>query len=337
MFLFFNFFRFYVRSLLLVCAVFYASTGCAQIKDSSSLPSTQDFINEVVAKHHFNKEYLVALFDNATFYPKILEALDRPAEKMLWKNYRKIFMTDKRIDGGVKFWKEHKVILDLAYQRFNVPPEVITAIIGVETFYGKNTGSYPVFDALYTIGFHYPKRAKFFRGQLVEFLLLAREEGFNPRVVKGSYAGAIGMPQFIPSSYRDFAVDFDGNNQKNLFNSTYDVIGSVANYFSAHHWVPGQPVVSRAHVCGEDFKKFGDALKPKHSLKDWKSVDVFALDDVSSDRSASLVSLDGKDGVEHWLGFDNFYVITRYNHSSLYAMAVYQLSQAILEKFSRGN
>lgn len=297
-----------------------------------SRPELNDFIDEMVKEHDFNKKELTALFDKVELRPKIIEAITRPAEGKAWYEYRPIFVTPESIDGGVDFWNEHAETLARAEQTYGVPPEIITAIIGVETRYGGNTGSYRVLDALSTLAFDYPKRADFFRGELKEYLILTREEDIEPLSIKGSYAGAMGYPQFIPSSYRNFAIDFDKDGQRDLLNNMEDVIGSVANYFTEHGWQPGAAVAVPATVSGDKHTALLDQLKPEISLRNLKQRGVSVDTELPDDQLGALLQYETETGMEYWIGLQNFYAITRYNHSQLYAMAVYQLSQAIREQ-----
>jgi membrane-bound lytic murein transglycosylase B len=291
-------------------------------------PELSDFINKMVKEHDFNKEELTILFDKVELRPKIIEAITRPAEGKAWFEYRPIFVTPENIEGGLDFWSEHADILARAERTYGVPPEIITAIIGVETRYGQNTGSYRVLDALSTLAFDYPKRADFFLSELEEYLLLTREENIDPMSIKGSYAGAMGYPQFMPSSYRNFAVDFDNDGQRDLLNNVSDVIGSVAHYFSEHGWLPGKVAVP-ATVSGDKYIALLGQLKPELSLRTLKQRGVSIDADLPDDQLGALLEFETETGMEYWVGLQNFYTITRYNHSPLYAMAVYQLSQAI--------
>ncbi|SIQ73484.1 lytic murein transglycosylase B [Marinobacterium stanieri] len=263
----------------------------------------------------------------------ILEAISRPAERRLtWGEYRKIFVEPKRIRQGVAFWNEQAETLARAEETYGVPAEIIVAIIGVETRYGRIMGRYRVLDALATLGFDYPKRADFFRGQLIEFMRMSREESLDPTGPIGSYAGAMGYGQFIPSSFRDFAVDFDGDGKRNIWSNKVDAIGSVANYFHAHGWQSGEPVRSNVVMNkAADESWFNAGLKPEVSLAEWAERGIATRKDLSLDQPATLMELTMADGEHYWFGLQNFYVITRYNHSRLYAMAVYELSQAIKE------
>ncbi len=299
-------------------------------QDLSSNNDVNDFINEMVSDHKFDKDELNTLFSKVRHQQKILDAITRPAEGKDWYEYRPIFMTQNRIKGGVKFMNEHAELLKRAYDEYGVPPQIITAIIGVETFYGKHRGNYRVIDALSTLGFAYPPRANFFRKQLKEFLIMSREEKMDPLQFKGSYAGAMGQPQFIPSSFRAYAIDFDHDGKRDLWDNPADIIGSVANYFARHKWQKDQPVAYRATVRGKRYQPLADAgYKPSFKGGELQKNGVSSTKPIEADRNVALLEFKLKDGYEYWVGFDNFYVITRYNHSPLYAMAAFQLSEAI--------
>lgn len=293
-----------------------------------------EFADYMQQKHGFDKAQIQKSLNKAEKRQSILDAMSRPAEGKDWYQYRPIFMTKERIDKGVAFWQKHEETLARAEKEFKVPAEIIVAIIGVETKYGKIMGSYPVIDAISTLAFHYPKRGKFFAGELEQYFILAREQGWDLTKPKGSYAGAMGMGQFIPTSYRYYAVDFDGDEKINLFSNPVDAIGSVANYFSEHHWKMGQPVVEfLPEVEDEVLVSFKNTkLKPQYKLADIKKSGLKSQTDLKADAPAGIYEFKLKKASEHWLGFHNFYVITRYNRSPMYAMAVHQLSQAIKEK-----
>jgi len=298
--------------------------------DVSQRTDVNEFIDQMVKKHDFDRDDLVKVFKKVKTNPKIIEYITRPAEAKPWYQYRPIFLKEDRIRGGVKFWRQNAKHLQRAYEEYGVAPEIIVAIIGVETKYGKYKGKFPVMNALTTLGFDYPKRAKFFKKELEEFLLLAREEKANPMSIKGSYAGAMGKPQFISSSYRRYAVDFDGDGKRDILNSTVDAIGSVANYFAQHKWFKDEPVATPAKVKGKAYKKIvKKGIKPKTPLKEVLKNGVSINQKQSSSLKTALIELELKKGHEYWVAFNNFYVITRYNHSELYAMAAYQLSQEI--------
>ncbi len=289
------------------------------------------FIDDFSEKNNYPKDALAKLFKNVTTQTSVLEAIARPAEKKKnWEEYRKIFVTDKRIQEGLAYWTENAPILAAAERKYGVPPEIIVAIIGVETFYGRYKGKYPVLDSLVTLGFDYPPRQKFFRSELEHFLLLAQEENLDPLEIKGSYAGAMGKSQFISSSYRHYAVDFDDNGTRDLWSSNEDVIGSVANYFKTHGWKEGDIITVPAKVQGKRFKALLEkGLKPVASVSELPQYDVTAQHNAGAKQAVALLEFNKDNSDEYWLGFNNFYVITRYNHSHMYAMAVYQLSQQI--------
>ncbi len=294
-------------------------------------PEARSFIVEMENEHGFSRSELEQLFKQAERKDSILEAIARPAEKRLdWKGYRKIFLTDDRITKGRDFVAAHRATLERAERELGVPPHIVAAIIGVETRYGQHKGRYRVVDALATLAFDYPPRSKFFRKELAQFLLLAREQGFEAYELKGSYAGAMGYGQFIPSSYRHYAIDFDNDKVADILNNPVDAIGSVANYFKAHKWRSGEPVTMPVSAEGEAFRSIlHDSLKLKHSVADLRAAGVNVPAEINADSQAKLLALQGADGEELWLALHNFYVITRYNHSRLYAMAVYQLANEI--------
>lgn len=288
------------------------------------------FIDEMVQEHDFNRQDLEYWLGTATRYDAVLEAMSKPAEKTLtWGQYRPIFIKQGRIDSALAFAREHEALLARVEQQYGVPREIIVAIIGVESWFGKYKGKHPALQSLATLAFDYPKRAKFFRAELREFLLLSREEGFEPLQVKGSYAAAMGMPQFISSSYRNYAVDGDGDGQRDLFGSIPDIVASVANYFKRHGWRSGEHVTERVQVQGDVSALVKKGSKPKLSAADFNAAGIPV--NLTSDERAALIELEGKQGLEYWVGYKNFYVITRYNHSPLYAMAVFQLAQSIKE------
>ena len=311
-----------------------ACTTTASVPQSSgyaSNPQVQVFIKEMVAQHGFSREELDKIFSQAQRRDDILALMSKPVEKKLpWYEYRKIFLTQSRIEGGVAFWNQNAAILDQAAKAYGVDAQVIVAIIGVETRYGGNTGPYRVLDALSTLAFDYPPRGEFFRNELEQYLLLARAEHIDLLNTKGSYAGAMGYGQFIPSSYQRFAVDFDHDGKRDLWDSPMDIVGSVANYLHVHGWDPGAAVTIRANVTGDRFESVIEkGLKPDTAVKELRTDGITPSIPLPDETLAALLSLEQENGPEYWLGFNNFYVITRYNHSPLYAMAVYQLSEEI--------
>jgi len=291
------------------------------------------FIAEMAQKHGFDRDKLRALFSRARFQPAVVAAITRPLEPRAqsWQAYRALFLTPKRIEAGVEFRARERAALARAAERYGVPEDILVAIIGVETAYGRNTGNYRVIDALSTLAFDYPPRAEFFRGELEDFLLYAREAGIDALSLKGSYAGAIGIPQFMPDSYRRYAVDLDGDGKEDLSGSFADAIGSVANFLRAHGWETGQPVAYAARVQGDGYRKLIDAgVKPAYRFGDLASFGVSAEGDAAADAPCALIELATPDEPSEYLvGFTNFYVLTRYNRSSMYASAVLELAQAV--------
>ena len=304
----------------------------AQTLDQNAI---SNFIDYMVSTHQYNRAELDAVFKKTKKSERVLTAISKPAEALPWYKYRPIFVQQNRIEQGLAFWKSHESILARAEKEYGVPAQVIVAIIGVETMYGANTGKDRVMDALATLAFHYPKRADFFRAELEQFLLLTREQNIDPLSLTGSYAGAMGMPQFISSSYRNYAVDFDGDGKIDIWNNPADAIGSVANYFSKHGWALGHKVVVSGNATGDKYTQIlNDDLKPGINADTLFSYGIEIDEEIPPGVNVKVLSLDGPDGEEIWICLNNFYVITRYNRSPLYAMAVYQLSEEILGKFS---
>ncbi len=296
--------------------------------DYSEHPKAVKFIAKMVKDHGFDKAELTAIFASTSRNEKVLELIQRPAEKRLqWAQYRPIFVTDKRINAGVEFWQENQKTLEKAQLRYGVPASMIVAIIGVETYYGRISGGHTAISALSTLAFDYPRRAEFFTSELEQFLLLVKENSLDYQTLEGSYAGAFGMPQFISSSYRRYAIDFDEDGEIDLWNSVEDAIGSVANYFYRHGWKNGQAVAERATYKSSGKALVKDSPKPVHSYATMKAGGIYPKR--KGNGKYTLLKLQADQGAEYWIGHHNFYVITRYNHSNLYAMAVYQLSQEI--------
>ena len=295
--------------------------------------TVRSFMLEVESRHGLDGEWLEEIFRDARRQQSILDAFARPAEAKPWHAYREIFVTPQRIRGGAKFVVEHRRVLERARERFGVPPEIVAAIIGVETFYGRYTGRYRVIDALSTLAFFAPRRSEFFRRELEEYLLFLREENRTTADLKGSYAGAIGIAQFIPSSYRAYAVDFDGDGRRDLSGSVDDAVGSVGSYLSRHGWRSGEPVAAPLTVREPArADPLAGELHPELAWRDLEAVGARVGGDAAPpapETPVALVRLDGAGGPEYWAGFRNFYVITRYNRSALYAMAVHQLAVEI--------
>jgi membrane-bound lytic murein transglycosylase B len=289
-----------------------------------------EFIDHLVYEYHFDKAQLNAIFKEAQIIPEIIEHMNKPAEAKPWFIYKDHFLTSKRIKLGAQFWDQHRTALERAYKEYGVPPEIIVAILGVETNYGEIQGNYRVIDSLVTLAFEYPPRAHYFKKELVQFLLLCREQQEDPLSIKGSYAGAIGQSQFMPSAYRYYAVDFTGDGKKDLRNNSLDAIGSIANYLAKNGWSKNQTIIIKADVKGDAYKRFlRKKAKPLFSIKELKQHGVIPDTKVAQKTLASVINLEGEKKPEFWLGFHNFYVITRYNASQLYAMAVTELGAEI--------
>ena len=319
---------------LFILAAFSLMTFSLQAKDVTASvidhPIMIKFTNKMIKKHGFKREEIVGVLSDAKRLPVIIEKMTRPAEAWPWHRYRKIFLKEKRINQGVEFWSENAAILEAAEKKYGVPPEIILAILGVETRFGRIKGGFRVLDALVTIGIDYPKRSKYFLKELEQAFILSREEKFDLLELEGSYAGAMGMAQFMPSSYRSYAVDFSGDGVRDLLNNKSDAIGSIASYLSRHGWKRGQPIATRAEVSGKKYHQFvKKGMKPKVKLADVKGYGVTPAQKYSGKLKASLIELEQEKNNEYWLGMGNFYAITRYNHSNLYAMAVFQLSGEI--------
>lgn len=304
----------------------------------------QVFIWNMHTQYGFDVQKLKTLFRSYAPDPKVIQAISKPYEAVSWDKYRERFVNDTRAKAGVQFWKQNADVLKRAQAEYGIPPEIIVAIIGVETYYGQITGNFPVVQALATLAFDYPPRANFFKKELEQFLLLTRDENLDPKTIYGSYAGAMGTPQFIPSSYRQYAVDFTGSGTRDLINNVPDAIGSVANYFKMHGWQTGNPVAYPANAYGSEFERLASTNqkdpKPKLTLGEYAQFNILPKDkealNANKNLPANFMILNSdSDNPEPWLTLQNFYVITRYNHSVNYAMAVFQLSQRIRELYSK--
>ncbi len=326
--------------LLLVTLIISTIVNAVEIKlgDYKNRADVNQFIERMAKQSDYSEQELVELFSSVKKQSHLFELLNKPAEKELqWHQYRHIFIKDKRIEQGVEFWREHASLLNEISLKTGVPAEIIIAIIGVETFYGTYRGKDPVFDSLVTLAFDYPKRSKFFSRELEQLLLLAREQNLDPRALMGSYAGAMGMPQFIASSYRSYAVDFDGDGQANLFDSIPDIFASVANYFVKHGWRTNEPVAGPLTALeNNSIDQLNPGVKLDYKWSDLVQNGLYSKTELDPDTAVALVKLEQKNMPEYWVGLQNFYVITRYNHSEMYAMAVYQLSLLIKDRMRQG-
>lgn len=318
----------YIITLFLTVFIFFSNVVDA---DSALLKQkkVQTFIHQMVKTHGFDRKQLNAILKEATYQPKIIEAMNRPYEKKNWDVYKALFLTPERVEKGLAFWKANQNTLEKAQQVFGVPAHIIVAILGVETMYGEHQGNYRVLDALTTLAFYYPKRAAFFRKELKEYLLLCREHNVPATEYVGSYAGAIGQPQFMPSSYRFYAVDFTGKGKRDLIHDNQDVIASVANYFRKHGWKMHEQVALPVQVHGKGHQAINtNARHADYDVKQLlKKAGIQTAEPLKkTPEKAGLIALNTKQGEEYWLAYPNFYVITRYNTSPQYALAVYLLS-----------
>jgi len=295
------------------------------------------FVDKMVADHGFDRDALNATLRSATIDQSILDAIARPAERVVpWYEYRAIFVNEARIAAGTRFWTEHAGTIQSISERYGVAPEMLVAIIGVETYFGQRTGKYRVLDSLATLAFAYPPRAKFFSGELEQFLLLTREEGLDARTPMGSYAGAMGAGQFIPSSFRTYAVDADGDGKRDIWNDWADVLGSIANYFKKSGWKTGEPVADPAtRSAAWNGPEPSNALELAETVGSLEKQGYVFSTSESNDAPAAAFALEAAGGgSEFWIGYHNFRVITRYNRSPKYALAAHQLGQAIRSSYA---
>ena len=315
---------------ILVIAFF---TSQSIYSDYSENDETAEFIDYMAQKHGYEKSYLEAIFQRAKYQERVVRIMNRqPEGTMTWERYRGIMVNESRISAGKEFIKSHKQDLKRAETIYDVPAEIIASIIGIETRYGRIKGNIRVIDSLSTLAFDYPRRSKFFKVQLEEFLLLSREENFNLEEIEGSIAGAMGYGQFMPDSYRDYAVDFDNDGVRDILNNPIDAIGSVANFLNKKgKWKPNVPIAMRAKAISE-VKEITSSFKPYMTEIELEEFGLEATEIIPSNLKFVPISLNLEDGYEYWLGFDNYQSISRYNRSKLYVMAVFEFSNS-LSKF----
>lgn len=294
-------------------------------------PIVESFVTDVSDRHKLDAAWVREVVSAAERKQSILDAISRPAEKTRpWHEYRALFINDRRINDGVEFWRNNRAVLERVARECGIPAGIIVAILGIETHYGRRAGGYRVLDALATLAFAYPPRSKFFRGELEQFLLLSREHAIDPMQALGSYAGAMGAPQFISSSYRKYAVDGSGDGRVDLWGDWRDVIGSVANYLHEFGWQRDEPIVEQVSITADEARPFlTEKLELAHTAGDLRRANVALRAADTDDMPVLVFSLEQKNGAEHWVGYKNFYVITRYNRSTMYAMAVRDLGHAI--------
>jgi membrane-bound lytic murein transglycosylase B len=323
----------------MISALAFMVLASAASADYSDNARARSFVEKMVKRHGWDASELTALLAQAEKQESVIKAIERPAESKPWSQYQDIFITSKRIQKGAQFWDQHADTLAKAEQEYGVPAQIIVAILGVETFYGERMGSYRVIDTLVTQAFEFEPqswRSRFGVEQLESMLLLAKEQGFDPLQLQGSYAGAMGYGQFIPSSYRAYAVDFDGDGVVDIWTNTTDAIGSIANYLSENGWRSGVGITVPATAKpGSDRSLVNRALKADSTITELEHKGYSAIIRLEP-QAAGLVELEGKKGDEYWFGLGNFFVITTYNRSRLYAMAVYQLSEKIVSARNSG-
>ena len=299
-------------------------------------PEMEAFIAHMQTKHGYDSAGLRKLLQQVQLRPSIIRAMSAPSTARPWFEYRRRIVDPVRIENGVRFWRENAAALERASREFGVPAELIVATIGVETLYGRNMGTLKVLDALSTLAFDYPPRAEYFRGELEEYLLLTREAGVQPGTLRGSYAGAIGIPQFLPSSYRKYAVDFDGDGRRDLVDSAADAIGSIANYYRSFGWKKGAPTIVSAEPGEADVGPIlAGGIRPHITIAELRSRGVIVQEPVDDTAEATVFYVQTDAGPKLLLGLNNFYVITRYNRSINYAMAVWELALAVKAATSR--
>jgi len=322
----------------------FAMIGCTQLHKSKKPPvktkpiplcqqtEVKKFINKMATQYNFKHDQLTNIFKHTKIKKEILNKIKHPYEEVPWYKYQQHFLTQQRINNGVKFWHQHALTLRHAQKKYGVPASIIVAIIGVESSYGKQMGKFKVINALSTLGFKYTKRAEYFQKELAQFLLLCREKHLNPLKIYGSYAGAIGEPQFMPSSFRQYAVNFNNSSHVDIIHNPKDAIDSVANFFQAHGWLHGREIALKARLKHTAHHKPLPKIpqqKPQFTLAQLTKYHIQPITAAPSHALANIIKLQGKKGPLYWLGFHNIYVITSYNTNIQYAMAVYQLSQTI--------
>ena len=308
-----------------------ATVGAVDVDHDAVAAARLTFIDYMVTTHDFDRQALVSTLEEAQIVDQVLEAISRPAERVMpWYEYRALFVTASRIEAGAKFWLAHENELRAASIQYGVAPEMLVAILGIETFYGERTGTYRVLDSLSTLAFAYPPRSPFFTSELEAYFLLAREEGIDPSITLGSYAGAMGAGQFISSSFRAYAVDGNDDGSRDLWGDWQDVFASVANYFNAHGWLVGQPVVARATLSADwSGSEPENSMELTETIASLRQFGYVFLSELPATAATTVLSLQGEDEQEYWVGYHNFRVITRYNHSVKYALAAYELGQAV--------
>ncbi len=327
------------RQLTLVMALMSANgaVGAADVDHEAVSAARSAFIEYMVTTHEFDRDVLTRMLGEAEIVDRVLEAIARPAERVMpWYEYRALFVSASRIEAGAKFWLAHADELLVASNQYGVATELLVAILGIETFYGERTGTYRVLDSLSTLAFAYPPRSTFFTSELEAYLLLTREEGIDPRDSLGSYAGAMGAGQFISSSFRAYAVDGNGDGRRDMWGDWQDVFASVANYFQVHGWRQGGPVVARATLrAGWSGTEPENSMQLTDTVASLSQLGYVFSSEQPQTAATTILSMQGEDQQEYWVGYHNFHVITRYNHSVKYALAAHELGQALLAAYAR--
>lgn len=326
--------RLNIFTKLIISLLLFFTTAASFALDLRHEPQVRAYIAAVSKKYDFDENQLTAWFRQVQFVPEVIAKMTVPPGRVIpWYAYRNLFITDERISEGVAFWRKNAKALAAAEREYGVPASVIVGIIGVETSYGGNKGHFSAFDTLSTLAFRYPPRSKFFLNELTQFLLLTREQGWNPFSIKGSYAGALGLAQFMPSSYRTYAVSADSNGFSDLFHNNRDAIFSIANYMQKKGWRAGEPVALPAKVVNQNFRSLSDPDgRLRFSVGELANYGLVPEKHVSSQARAGVLFLEGDDAWEHWITFANFQVIKRYNASNRYALVVYELGSIIKQK-----
>jgi len=328
-------FRLARLALAVIVPLALACAPKAEAQTERLTPQVRKFIGHMARMHGFDARALRALFAGAQANRDVLRAITAPATSRPWYQFKALCVDDMQVSEGVQFWHDNAALLERARRDFGVPEDIVIAVIAIESRFGRYAGGYRVIDSLYTLAFMWPNRAAYFRGELEQFLVLARDQGWDAGSVQGSFAGALGWPQFMPSSYRRFALDYSGDGRVDLWDNVADIVGSVANYLQQFGWRDGQPVAARAQLDGIDANALLQlGLKPQ-LLSQWSQRGVSSAEDMAQALPASLFALEVADGPEYWLGFDNFHALLRYNPSRNYAMAVYQLAQEIRAEHER--
>jgi len=316
-------------ALAVTLAALMSACPLAQAQSDNLEPQVRKFIGYMARTHGFDARALRTLLAGAQPNRDVLRAISAPATGRPWYQFRPLCVDDMQVTEGVQFWYDNAALLERTRHDFGVPEEIVIAVIAIESRFGRYAGGYRVIDSLYTLAFVWPNRSAYFRSELEQFLVLAREQGWDAGSVRGSFAGALGWPQFMPSSYRRFALDYSGDGHIDLWDNVADIVGSVANYLQKFGWRDGQPVAARAQLDGADPNPLLQLGLRQQLLSQWAQRGVSSAEDIGQGLPASLFSLELADGPEYWLGFDNFHALLRYNPSRNYAMAVYQLAQEI--------